>query len=37
MTGDAYGAVNEIAEVTVLLLAIALLSPLRSLFEAPLW
>ena len=37
MTGDAYGAVNEVAEVTVLLLAIALLSPLRSLFEAPLW
>ena len=37
MTGDAYGAVNEIAEVTVLLLGIALLSPLRSLFEAPLW
>ena len=37
MTGDAYGAVNEVAEVTVLLLGIALLSPLRSLFEAPLW
>ena len=37
MTGDAYGAANEVAEVTVLLLAIALLSPLRSLFEAPLW
>ena len=37
MTGDAYGAVNEVAEVAVLLLGIALLSPLRTLFEAPLW
>ena len=37
MTGDAYGAANEVAEVAVLLLGIALLSPLRSLFEAPLW
>ena len=37
MTGDAYGAVNEMAEVTVLLLGIALFSPVPSLYQAPLW
>ena len=37
MTGDAYGAVNEIAEVTVLLLGVALFSPVPWLYQAPLW
>ena len=37
MTGDTYGAVNEVAEVTVLLLGIALFSVVPRVFEAPLW
>ena len=37
MTGDTYGAVNEVAEVCVLLLAIFLYSLVGSLFEPPLW
>ena len=35
MTGDTYGAVNELAEVTVLLLGISLFSLLPSLFQSP--
>ena len=37
MTGDTYGAVNEVAEVAVLLLAAALVPVIGGLFEAPLW
>ena len=37
MTGDTYGAVNEMAEVTVLLLSIALFSLTPGLFQSPLW
>ena len=37
MTGDTYGAVNEVAEVTVLLLGIALFSLVPSLNHAPFW
>ncbi|MDE2824581.1 MAG: adenosylcobinamide-GDP ribazoletransferase, partial [Chloroflexota bacterium] len=33
MTGDTYGAVNEVAEVTVLLLGISLFSLLPSLYR----
>ena len=36
MTGDTYGAVNEVAEVTVLLLGIVLFSLIPSLFWTPL-
>ncbi|MCY3732695.1 MAG: adenosylcobinamide-GDP ribazoletransferase [Chloroflexi bacterium] len=37
MTGDAYGAVNELGEVVVLVSGIALVSALASLFETPFW
>ncbi len=37
MTGDTYGAVNEVAEVAVLLAGIALFSTIPSLFHSPLW
>ena len=37
MTGDTYGAVNEVAEVTTLLAGIALFATVPSLFQAPLW
>ena len=37
MTGDTYGAVNEVAEVTVLLLGIALFSLFPGLYQTPLW
>ncbi|MCY3567868.1 MAG: adenosylcobinamide-GDP ribazoletransferase [Chloroflexi bacterium] len=37
MTGDAYGAVNELGEVLALLLGIALAPALLDLFDAPLW
>ena len=37
MTGDTYGAVNEVAEVTVLLLGIALFSLFPDLYQTPLW
>ena len=37
MTGDAYGAVNELGEVLALLLGIALAPALPDLFEAPFW
>ena len=37
MTGDAYGAVNEVAEVAILVSGIALASALVGLFEAPFW
>ena len=37
MTGDTYGAVNEVVEVSVLLLATALFTVMGSLFRAPLW
>ena len=37
MTGDTYGAVNEVAEVTALLLGIALFSFIPSLYRTPLW
>ena len=37
MTGDTYGAVNEVAEVSVLLLAAALFPVVGGLFRAPLW
>ena len=37
LTGDTYGAVNEVAEVAVLLLGIALFSTIPALYQAPLW
>ena len=37
MTGDSYGAVNEVAEVTALLLGIALFSLIPGLYHAPFW
>ena len=37
MTGDTYGAVNEVSEVSVLLLATAVFPVMSSLFRAPLW
>ncbi len=37
MTGDTYGAVNEVAEVAVLLTGIALFSTIPSLLQPPLW
>ena len=37
MTGDAYGAVNEVAEVTALLLGIAMFRLIPGLYQAPLW
>lgn len=37
MTGDSYGAVNEIAEVTTLLIAVALVPVITTLFRPPLW
>lgn len=37
MTGDAYGAVNELTEVVVLILGLALIPALAGLFDAPLW
>lgn len=37
MTGDTYGAVNEIGEVTALILGVALAPVLPKLFEAPFW
>lgn len=35
MTGDTYGAVNEVAEVAVLLLGIILLDVALGLFQSP--
>ena len=37
MTGDTYGAVNEVGEVVVLVLGIALFSVVPGIFGAPLW
>ncbi len=37
MTGDTYGAVNELAEVTVLILGVALVPNLPGVFAPPLW
>ena len=37
MTGDTYGAVNEVGEVATLLIGISLYSRMPALFEAPLW
>lgn len=37
MTGDAYGAVNEVGEVAILVSGIAMASALANLFEAPFW
>ena len=37
MTGDTYGAVNEVGEVAVLVLGIALLSAIPDAFGPPLW
>ncbi len=37
MTGDAYGAVNEVTEVAVLLLGVALFTLIPELYGAPLW
>lgn len=37
MTGDSYGAVNEVAEVTALLLGIALFHVIPELFQSPFW
>lgn len=37
MTGDAYGAVNEMGEVSALIIGIALAPVLPELFEAPFW
>ena len=36
MTGDTYGAVNEVAEVTVLILGIVLFDVASELFQSPL-
>jgi adenosylcobinamide-GDP ribazoletransferase len=36
MTGDTYGAVNEVVEVTVLLFAIILFDVAAELFQSPL-
>ncbi|MXX48090.1 MAG: adenosylcobinamide-GDP ribazoletransferase [Chloroflexi bacterium] len=37
MTGDTYGAVNELGEVSVLILGVALAPVLPELFDAPFW
>ena len=37
MTGDAYGATNEVAEVTVLLLGVILIRTAPTLVDAPFW
>lgn len=37
LTGDAYGAINEVAEVCVLVMGVALLRELSGLFQAPFW
>ena len=37
MTGDAYGAVNEVTEVAVLLMGVALFSAISELYGTPLW
>ena len=37
LTGDAYGAVNEVGEVVALVLGIALFAAIPEVFEAPLW
>ena len=37
MTGDAYGAVNELCEVVVLILGVALVPLIPDVFQAPLW
>ena len=37
MTGDAYGAVNELCEVVVLILGVALVPLTPDVFQAPLW
>lgn len=37
MTGDTYGAVNEVGEVTVLVLGIAMFSAVPEIFGTPLW
>ena len=37
MTGDSYGAVNEMGEVSALIIGIALAPVLPELFEAPFW
>ena len=37
MTGDTYGAVNEVTEVTVLIVGIALFNLIPSLYRMPLW
>ena len=37
MTGDTYGATNEVAEVTVLLLGVILIRTAPTLVDAPFW
>ena len=37
MTGDTYGAVNEVTEVSVLFLAVLLFPVMGNLFGPPLW
>ena len=37
MTGDAYGGVNELGEVSVLIFGVALAPVLPELFDAPFW
>ncbi len=37
LTGDAYGAVNELGEVSALMLGVALAPALPELFDAPFW
>lgn len=37
MTGDAYGAVNEVTEVAVLLLGVALFTLIPEMYGTPLW
>ena len=37
MTGDTYGAVNEVAEVAVLLAGLALFNTIPTLFQSQLW
>ncbi len=37
MTGDAFGAVNELCEVVVLIVGVALVPLIHDVFQAPLW
>ena len=37
MTGDTYGAVNEVGEVTVLLVGILLYRLIPEIYSSPVW